>query len=72
MQEYAPAPGGGAFAQSREYYAELEAWLSREEAAGFGTRSSRSSCRRVAGSCCAGCTRITWTCWPRASSAAMA
>src|SRR5512135_1876925 len=33
MQEYAPAPGGGAFAQSREYYAELEEWLAGEGAA---------------------------------------
>ena len=35
MKDYAPAPDGGAFAQSREYYAQLEAWLSREEAAGL-------------------------------------
>ena len=32
MQEYAPEAAGGAFAQSREYYAELEEWLSGEDA----------------------------------------
>ena len=32
MQEYAAEPAGGAFAQSRAYYGELEAWLSGEEA----------------------------------------
>ena len=32
MQEYAPEAAGGAFAQSREYYAELEGWLSGEDA----------------------------------------
>jgi hypothetical protein len=32
MQGYAAEPAGGAFAQSRAYYGELEAWLSGEEA----------------------------------------
>ena len=32
MQKYAPEAAGGAFAQSREYYAELEEWLSGEDA----------------------------------------
>ena len=32
MQEYAAEPQGGAFAQSRAYYGELEEWLSGEEA----------------------------------------
>ena len=32
MQGYAAEPAGGAFAQSRAYYRELEAWLSEEEA----------------------------------------
>ena len=32
MQGYAAEPAGGAFAQSREYYAELEKWLSGDEA----------------------------------------
>jgi len=32
MQEYAAEPAGGAFAQSRAYYGELEQWLSGEEA----------------------------------------
>jgi hypothetical protein len=32
VQEYAPEPEGGAFAQSREYYAELEEWLAGAEA----------------------------------------
>jgi hypothetical protein len=33
MQEYAAEPAGRAFAQSREYYTELEQWLSGAEAA---------------------------------------
>ena len=32
MQGYAPESEGGAFAQSRAYYGELEEWLSGEEA----------------------------------------
>ena len=32
MQEYAPEAAGGAFAQSRKCYAELEEWLSGEDA----------------------------------------
>ncbi len=32
MQGYAAEPAGGAFAQSRACYGELEAWLSGEEA----------------------------------------
>ena len=32
MQEYAPVPEGGAFAQSRELYAETERWLAGEAA----------------------------------------
>ena len=35
MQGYAAEPEGGAFAQSRVYYGELEAWLSGTEAAGL-------------------------------------
>ena len=35
MQEYAAEPEGGAFAQSRAYYGELEEWLSGAEAAGL-------------------------------------
>ena len=35
MQEYAAEPEGGAFAQSRTCYRELEEWLSGEEAAGL-------------------------------------
>ena len=35
MQEYAAEPEGGAFAQSRAYYGELEEWLAGAEAAGL-------------------------------------
>ncbi len=35
MKEYAAEPECGAFAQSRAYYGELEAWLSGEDAAGL-------------------------------------
>jgi hypothetical protein len=35
MQGYAPAGGGGEFAESREYYREVESWLGSEQAAGL-------------------------------------
>jgi hypothetical protein len=35
VQEYAAEPEGGAFAQSRTCYRELEEWLSGEEVAGL-------------------------------------
>ena len=38
MQEYAPEAAGGAFAQSRACYAELEEWLSGEDAAEAAAR----------------------------------
>ena len=72
MQGYAaePAGEGGAFAQSREYYGELEEWLSGEEAGRLRYADLEEQLQARAGSCCGGCTRITWTCWRRASSAA--
>ena len=38
MQGYAAEPEGGAFAQSRAYYGELEAWLSGTEARAAAAR----------------------------------
>jgi hypothetical protein len=77
MQEYAslvPDPGEGPFVQSRAYYAEVEEWLAGDEAAGLRHADLEeqlpSSCWGGDGSCCAGCTRITWTCWRRGKSAA--
>ena len=70
MQEYAPEAEGGAFAQSRALYGELEDWLSGEDAGKLRHAELEDQLQERAVSCCAGCTRITWTCWRHGSSAA--
>ena len=54
MQGYAAKSQGGAFAQSRAYYGELEEWLSGEEAGKLRHADLEDRCRNGAVSCCAG------------------
>jgi hypothetical protein len=69
MQEYAPDLEGGLFAYSRAYYAELEQWLSGAAAAGLQHAELEEQLHARGRCCCAGCTRVTWTCWRRVSGA---
>jgi len=60
MQGYVPRPDG-AFAQSRECYAELEEWLASEDAAGLQHGELEEQLDVRGGCCCGGCTRTGWT-----------
>ena len=63
MQEYARVPGEDAFTQARECYGELEEWLPARPP-GCSMPSWKTGWTYGAGSCCGGCSRGTWTCWP--------
>jgi hypothetical protein len=66
---HAPELGGTGFYQSRACFAETAEWLAGPEAAALTHAGLEEQLDARVGSCCGGCTKITWTCGRRASSA---